>query len=296
MTRQRPSGIALVAIWFFLSGLFNALSGAGVAFALAGIFGWLGLASEMLGGTGLQSIQLMYTLLGLVLVATGIGMLILGWGLLEGREWARTWGMVASGISALSKLIIAVLPIIVGGGLLMGPMLAFIVPALLDLLALFYLLSEEARAYCSEYAPIPGQWSPIQETVPAARTAVPISDAQPPAPLQPPVLPRTELMAQPVRAAAWLVARSPGRAGRQFPLQAARNTIGRDGSRCQVVLDDSTVSSEHAAIVFERGRFVLYDLASTNGTHINDQRIQRQMLYDGDEIRLGSKVLVFKKV
>jgi pSer/pThr/pTyr-binding forkhead associated (FHA) protein len=92
------------------------------------------------------------------------------------------------------------------------------------------------------------------------------------------------------------VSRQPGRAGRQFPLQAARNTIGRDGSRCQVVLDDPTVSSEHAAIVFEHGRFVLYDLASTNGTYLNDQRIQRQMLYDGDEVRLGKKKLVFKKV
>ena len=103
-------------------------------------------------------------------------------------------------------------------------------------------------------------------------------------------------MAPPAPAAAWLVSRLPGRAGRQFPQQAARNIIGRDGSRCQVVLDDSTVSSEHAAIVFEQGRFVLYDLASTNGTYLNDQRIQRQMLYDGDEIRLGNKVLVFKKV
>ena len=103
-------------------------------------------------------------------------------------------------------------------------------------------------------------------------------------------------MAPPVPAAAWLVSRLPGRAGRQFPLQAGRNTIGRDGTRCQVVLDDSTVSNEHAAVVFERGRFVLYDLASTNGTFLNDQRIQRQMLYDGDEIRLGNSVLVFKTV
>ncbi len=103
-------------------------------------------------------------------------------------------------------------------------------------------------------------------------------------------------MAKPSPPTAWLVHSQPGRSGRQFPLRAARNTIGRDGSRCQVVLDDSTVSSEHAAIVFEQGRFVLYDLASTNGTYLNDQRIQRQMLYDGDEVRLGNKVLVFKKV
>ena len=291
MTRQRPSGIALVAIWFFLSGLFNAGIGAAVAFFWAEVFRWVGLVA-----TPAQALQLLFAIVGFVLMATGIGMLVLGWGLLEGREWARTWGVATAGISALAKLVLAAAPMMMLGAFFGWPLLVLATPALIDLLALFYLLGEEARAYCSEYVPVPGQWSPIQETVPAARPAGPISDTQPPVPSQPPVLPRTELMAPPVPAAAWLVSRLPGRAGRQFPLQAARNTIGRDGSRCQVVLDDSTVSSEHAAIVFEQGRFVLYDLASTNGTYLNDQRIQRQMLYDGDEIRLGNRVLVFKKV
>ena len=292
MTRQRPSGITLVTIWLFLSGLFNAGIGAAVAFFWAELFRWLGLVSAEA-----QALQLLFAIVGLVLMTTGIGMLVLGWGLLEGRGWARTWGVATAGISALAKLIlVAAVPMMLTGTFLIWPLFVLATPALIDLLALFYLLSEEARAYCSEYAPVPSQWSPIQETVPAARPAAPISDTQPPALSQPPVLPRTELMAPPVPAAAWLVSRLPGRAGRQFPLRAARNTIGRDASRCQVVLDDSTVSNEHAAIVFEHGRFVLYDLASTNGTYLNDQRIQRQMLYDGDEIRLGNKVLVFKKV
>jgi pSer/pThr/pTyr-binding forkhead associated (FHA) protein len=92
------------------------------------------------------------------------------------------------------------------------------------------------------------------------------------------------------------VHRQPGLTGRQLPLQAGRNTIGRDATRCQVTLDDPMVSNEHAAIVFEHGRFVLQDLASTNGTYLNGQRILRQMLFDNDEIRLGNSVLVFKQV
>lgn len=282
MTRQRPSGIVLVAIWFFLSGLFNAVSGAAVAFFWAEVFRWLGLIIAPA-----QALQLLFVLVGLVLMATGMGMLVLGWGLLEGREWARTWGVATLGISALAKFVLAAAPMMVLGAFFVWPLFALAAPALIDMLALFYLLSEEARAYCSEYAPVPGPWPPIQETMPSP---------QPPTPSEPPVLPRTELVAPPVAAVAWLVSRPPARAGRQFPLQAGRNTLGRDGSRCQVVLDDSTVSGEHAAIVFEHGRFVLYDLASTNGTYLNDQRIQRQMLYDGDEIRLGNRVLVFKKV
>jgi len=287
MMRQRPSGITLVAIWFFLSGLFNAVIGAAVAFFWAEVFRWLGLVAAEA-----QTLQLLFGVVGLVLMATGIGMLVLGWGLLEGREWARTWGVATVGISALAKLILAVTPMMMLGAFFAWPLFVLATPALIDLLALFYLLSEEARAYCSEYVPAPGAWPPIQETEPAARPVSPIPETQPPTPS----LPRTELVAPPVPAAAWLVSRPPGRAGRQFPLQAGRNTIGRDGSRCQVVLDDPTVSSEHAAIVFEYGRFVLYDLASTNGTFLNGQRVQRQMLYDGDEIRLGSSVLVFKKV
>jgi pSer/pThr/pTyr-binding forkhead associated (FHA) protein len=62
------------------------------------------------------------------------------------------------------------------------------------------------------------------------------------------------------------------------------------------VVDDATISAEHAAIVFEHGRYVLYDLASTNGTYVNDHRTQRQMLYDGDRVRLGTAELIFKRV
>lgn len=296
MPRQRPSGIVLVAIWFFVSGLYNAFSGAGSAFAAADLFRLFGIASALLGGPDFRSIELLFTLAGMLLLVAGIGMLALGWGLLEGREWARTWGVAASGVSAMIKLVMAALPLTLGGGLLLTPVLILATPALLDLLALFYLWSEEARTYCAGYAPAPGPWPPVQqrETIPSPRPPNP--SPEPPTPAPPSPLPRTELVPPPAPAVAWLVPQPPRGSRWQFPLQARRNVIGRDGVRCQVVLDDPTVSAEHAAIVFEHGRFVLYDLASTNGTFLNGQRIQRQMLYDGDEIRLGNSVLVFKKV
>jgi len=291
----------LVAIWFFLSGLFNVISGAGSAFAVADLLRLFGIASALLGGPDFQSLQLTFTLAGALLLIAGLGMLVLGWGLLEGREWARTWGVAVSGGSAMVKLVMATLPLTLGGGLLLTPALVLAVPALFDLLALFYLLSEEARAYCSGYAAMPEPWSPAQQqaTVPAPRPSP--TPPQPPEPESPRFaaaqkLPPTELVSPPAPPAAWLVPQPPGSGRRQFPLQAGRNVIGRDGTRCQIVLDDPTVSAEHAAIVFEHGRFVLYDLASTNGTFLNGQRVQRQMLYDGDEIRLGNAVLVFKKV
>ena len=65
----------------------------------------------------------------------------------------------------------------------------------------------------------------------------------------------------------------------------------------EVVLDDGTVSREHAVILSIPSGFVLRDLNSTNGTRVNGSRLGRwdYLLRSGDTITLGgSKVeLVF---
>ena len=95
---------------------------------------------------------------------------------------------------------------------------------------------------------------------------------------------------------AWLVVKSGARAGKQFGLGRGRNTIGRDGSRCDIVLDDGAVSAQHAQVNFENGQFAIYDLASLNGTFVNQQKVQRQLLMDDDMVRIGNTTFVFKKV
>lgn len=94
---------------------------------------------------------------------------------------------------------------------------------------------------------------------------------------------------------AWLVAATGRRAGRDMRLDRL-TTLGRDGLRNDVVLDDSAVSTTHAKIRLERGRFVLYDLGSTNGTLVNRRRVQKQTLMDGDEIGMGRTIFIFKEV
>lgn len=54
-----------------------------------------------------------------------------------------------------------------------------------------------------------------------------------------------------------------------------------------LVLVDSTVSGQHAKISRESGQIRLRDLASTNGSFINGERVQSQDLGDGDILRLG---------
>ncbi len=75
------------------------------------------------------------------------------------------------------------------------------------------------------------------------------------------------------------------KASRLDPALAVR--IGRDPDN-EIVLRDPRVSRHHARIIFERGFFVLYDLASANGTTVNGKRISIAPLVDGAVIRVGS--------
>lgn len=63
--------------------------------------------------------------------------------------------------------------------------------------------------------------------------------------------------------------------------------IGRDPHN-DIVLRDAKVSRAHAEIVFERGFFVLHDLASANGTYVNGTKVRVAPLTDGAQIKLGN--------
>ena len=66
----------------------------------------------------------------------------------------------------------------------------------------------------------------------------------------------------------------------------------------QVLIDDKAVSSEHAEITVLRGeegeiQYVLRDLGSTNGTYINEQKIEKQLLHHKDIVRVGWNSFTF---
>ncbi|MGB7295383.1 MAG: FHA domain-containing protein [Candidatus Aminicenantales bacterium] len=77
----------------------------------------------------------------------------------------------------------------------------------------------------------------------------------------------------------------------RYKIRAARTAIGRAGDN-SLVIRDPDVSSHHAEIVVSGNHFILRDLASTNGTFLNGERINEAQLYLGDEIRLGSTKIV----
>jgi two-component system NtrC family sensor kinase len=69
-------------------------------------------------------------------------------------------------------------------------------------------------------------------------------------------------------------------------------TIGREAGNA-IQLDDHEVSRRHAEVRLVDGTFLLGDLKSSNGTFVNDERIERIELSRGDRIRIGRTVLVY---
>lgn len=82
--------------------------------------------------------------------------------------------------------------------------------------------------------------------------------------------------------------------GQVFDLRnQAATSIGRSKAN-EIVIDDVSVSSEHCRIRPEDGHFVLHDLKSTNGTFVNERRVTRHVLEEGDVLKIGETSLLFK--
>ncbi len=71
--------------------------------------------------------------------------------------------------------------------------------------------------------------------------------------------------------------------------------IGRS-RESELRLPDADTSRKHAKIVCEAGVYRIEDLASTNGTFVNGQRIDRHTLAPGDRIRVGDNHIAFCRI
>ena len=69
-------------------------------------------------------------------------------------------------------------------------------------------------------------------------------------------------------------------------------TVGRDASN-RVSVDLAVVSKEHAIVRYETGNYVVEDLKSSNGTHLNGAPIAMSVLSPGDRIEIGNEQFVF---
>lgn len=66
--------------------------------------------------------------------------------------------------------------------------------------------------------------------------------------------------------------------------------VGRDTS-CDLILEDKTVSAEHARLSFHDGHWWVEDLDSRNGTYLNEELLTTAVvLTSGDYLQLGQVV------
>ena len=70
-------------------------------------------------------------------------------------------------------------------------------------------------------------------------------------------------------------------------------TVGRRDDN-NIVIDNMAVSGHHAVIEEEDPNYyVLVDLESLNGTFVNETKVTRQRIFDGDSLIVGKHTLVF---
>ena len=80
--------------------------------------------------------------------------------------------------------------------------------------------------------------------------------------------------------------------GRRIPLGLEPTVIGRS-SKCEVQLDQESVSRNHCRISFNGKTYSIRDLGSTNGTYVNDELVDEINLRDGDQLKVGRTILKF---
>ena len=73
------------------------------------------------------------------------------------------------------------------------------------------------------------------------------------------------------------------------PIEIARDVsvVGRSSKLADIVLDHPSVSKLHCLLARTDGLLFFRDLASTNGTRVNGQKVTRGALLPGDELSFG---------
>ncbi len=75
----------------------------------------------------------------------------------------------------------------------------------------------------------------------------------------------------------------------------ASMTIGR-GADCELRVDDTYASNQHARLFGRNGAWYVEDLGSTNGTFVNDQKLAAPaQIQPGDKIRVGTTVMELRR-
>jgi len=104
-------------------------------------------------------------------------------------------------------------------------------------------------------------------------------------------LPRLEIPNEREGLAELTIVRGPS-AGERFILDISEVTVGRD-PKCEVFLNDRTVSRRHAHLTLQGGRAYIEDLGSLNGTWVDGAIVSQGELHNGSTIQIGTFKMIF---
>jgi signal transduction histidine kinase len=80
--------------------------------------------------------------------------------------------------------------------------------------------------------------------------------------------------------------------GKRYLLRSLPLTLGRDATN-RIQLEDNEVSRRHAEIRRDDEGYLIADLASSNGSFVNGEKIDERLLINGDRVQLGRSLLIF---
>ncbi len=81
--------------------------------------------------------------------------------------------------------------------------------------------------------------------------------------------------------------------GRKFDLLRDATVVGRS-SKCDIQIDQESVSRNHAKFSNTNGRVSVKDMGSTNGTYVNDELLSGELtLRNGDLCKIGRTIFKF---
>lgn len=89
-----------------------------------------------------------------------------------------------------------------------------------------------------------------------------------------------------------LVVKFPHQKNLVFPLFSGENLIGRDDD-CRLRLPNVSVSRQHCRILVGKQNVNIEDLDSQNGILVNGKAVKQHTMKSGDEIQVGSFMLVY---
>ncbi len=80
--------------------------------------------------------------------------------------------------------------------------------------------------------------------------------------------------------------------GKKYDLSRSDFSIGRS-SKCDIQIDQESVSRNHAVITNDGKRVLIRDLGSTNGTYVNDSPVAEYEVHNGDYVKIGRTIFKF---